>query len=685
MGLNPSLFAQNRITDSLLVLLNDSELDSNRVKLYNDLSWEYFQIDVEKCLYYADEACCLAELLNYPKGKSRAFNLMALGVDLQGNPLESYRLNQESYKIAEQIKDKYLMGSALNDLGIYFSNAGNQEEAIKHYRRSLLLTREAKDTLGLAYVLLNMSISHDILGNEEEAERYLRESTAIGESSNDSKTKVLVLSNLGYSLIQKEEYGKAQEKFSAALEIAREYQYRWDEIQILMGLAVASSRLGHIELALQHDFAALKLAKENNMKLAEMWVYEDLAGTYHDEKDFPRAIESAEMALSLALTMRQIDTELYLYDYLARLNKESKNFEQAYTYLESANELKDSLHTLEQEKRVAELEISYEGKQREVENQLLRVEARENAIVLDKRKTILNLAGMVLGLISLLAIFLFFAYREKNRFNQKLQKEVEDRTVDLKQTIDQLERSNQELEGFAYIASHDLKEPVRNIGSFTNLASRSLQGGKVKEVEEYLCFVKESAEQMYLLIEDVLEFSRVDKVEVESRSVDLMDIVQKIESTLRPMLDDQQAIIARKHLPVVKGDPTQLFILLKNLIENGLKYNQSKRAKVSIRFVADPAGAYHKVIVSDNGIGIPEEYQEQIFGMFKRLHNRSEYKGSGLGLSICKKIMKTMQGDIRLLSTPGEGSTFVLSIPHDRVESLPNASPSAERKVAVDS
>ncbi len=224
-----------------------------------------------------------------------------------------------------------------------------------------------------------------------------------------------------------------------------------------------------------------------------------------------------------------------------------------------------------------------------------------------------------------------------------------------------LQNANKELERFAYVASHDLKTPLRNVNSFLNLIQRKIRKGQTEEISEYLEFAILNAKRMYTLIEDILEFSRFSNGEFAFKNEALNDIIDLTIDNIRDTIHSKNAVIHYTNLPTIYCNKTQMISLFQNLIENGLKYNQSNVPSINITCEDNVKG--YEILISDNGIGIEKRYQDRIFEMFYRLHNQGEYEGSGIGLSSCKKIVTYHGGEIKVKSEIGKGSTFVLSLP----------------------
>ncbi len=231
----------------------------------------------------------------------------------------------------------------------------------------------------------------------------------------------------------------------------------------------------------------------------------------------------------------------------------------------------------------------------------------------------------------------------------------------LKEYTIELEQSNKELERFAYIASHDMKTPLRNIVSFLGLIERKLKNYDDQDVHEFIGFASSNARYMHSLVQDILEFSKISKIENSFVSVDLHQVVLNNINHLSKYIEEKQAMIEFEELPIITVNETQIHQLFQNLIENGIKYNESEQPIVKIYSKQLPDKIC--IIFEDNGIGISENFQDQIFEMFKRLHNNTSYQGTGIGLAICKKIVTIHGGNIYVEKAIPQGSKFIVELP----------------------
>jgi two-component system, NtrC family, sensor kinase len=256
--------------------------------------------------------------------------------------------------------------------------------------------------------------------------------------------------------------------------------------------------------------------------------------------------------------------------------------------------------------------------------------------------------------------------------NMQLEQRVAERTQDLETVQQQLQEyaeklksSNRELTDFAHIVSHDLKAPLRNISSFTQLLDRRFVGVLDERTKEYLTFITDNTRQANRLVDDLLNYAKIDKNLGEPTAVSLENVVESIELLFQSAILERKALIGYDNLPTIEAHKSLIAQLLQNLVNNGLKYNRSTTPiiHISSKMYAD------KIVyqIADNGIGISDTYKTYVFDMFRRLHSQAEYEGTGIGLAFCKRIVETYGGEIWLESTEGVGTTFFFTLPKAKV------------------
>ena len=265
-------------------------------------------------------------------------------------------------------------------------------------------------------------------------------------------------------------------------------------------------------------------------------------------------------------------------------------------------------------------------------------------------------------------------WRSEAQYRDLLENEVEERIKELQRVNEELAKSNNDLEQFAYVASHDLQEPLRKIRIFAGMVEELLNDPE--KAGYYLHKISVSSERMMTLIQDLLNFSRLNRTGQPLEYVSLNEVLAHIRNDLELFIHEKQAVITSEDLPLIKGEPLQLYQLFYNIINNSLKFSNPHVTpritiatrpllpdEVSVFPSLDPSLEYVEILLKDNGIGFAQQYAEQIFTIFQRLNNRQTYTGTGIGLALCKKIVSNHHGHIYAMSKEAEGAAFYVILP----------------------
>lgn len=243
--------------------------------------------------------------------------------------------------------------------------------------------------------------------------------------------------------------------------------------------------------------------------------------------------------------------------------------------------------------------------------------------------------------------------KEKNEQLQKATEELEQKTREL-------ERSNTELEQFAYAASHDLQEPLRAISGFVTLLNKKYAESLDTTGQEYIGYIAKGAERMNLLIQNLLDFSKVNSKKSSVEKVDLTYVLEKVTENLQRRIEESKAALIHSHLPVISANEWHMIQLFQNLISNAIKFRSKRPLQINI--TTEDKGEHFLFSVQDNGIGMDMKNADKIFQVFKRLHTRDEYEGTGIGLATCKRIVESYEGELWVYSEIDKGSTFYFTL-----------------------
>ncbi len=256
--------------------------------------------------------------------------------------------------------------------------------------------------------------------------------------------------------------------------------------------------------------------------------------------------------------------------------------------------------------------------------------------------------------------------------NAELEKRVADRTSELEAANENLLRSNEDLARFAYVASHDLQEPLRTVGSYAGLLARRYEGKLDAQADKYIGFIVSGAKRMQNMVQDLLAYARTGTQQLTFQSVEMKQVVHIAEQNLRVAIAETRARLVCDNLPTIEADEGKLAMVLQNLVSNAIKFRHPERPPV-IEITAGRSGSEWVFSVRDNGIGFDAQYAERIFVIFQRLHRVGEYAGTGIGLAICRRVIEGHGGRIWAESVPGEGSKFSFSIPVHPQKPAPSA------------
>lgn len=520
----------------------------------------------------------------------------------------------QAIELFEQTKQDYHIAACYYALGIVVeANDKNHTKQLAYFEKALPFYIASKDTFRIICAYDAIGSTWSALGNQNKALENSLMAKHLMETNLNKWLEPNVYANLGsYHLILKE-YKQAQDYLEKSyFYYEKGYNspeaFRYEAYRLLgetyLGLGMRA--MGERFLRVTIDYC--KQNPENNPLTKN--VFAALRKLYLSEKNYAKALELEQ-------------------DYNSLLEDASKQA----TLL-----------------RYHRNQILFEVNVRERERQRL-----ESTLKTQNQRN--NLTIFITVLLGALLITLFFLYRQKQRFNKNLEYEVAQKTQALKE-------SNIELDRFVFIASHDLRTPLRNVISFSTLLERKLKNNTDPNIKQYITFIKDYAYHMGNIIDDILDFSKLEQTEKQTEITSLQDAKDQVLKLLSdPIKEKKAVVIVAPELPDVKMERTHLVQLLQNLVENALTYNDKQYPQIRIGIGKEGTDNFAHVFVKDNGIGIEDQYKEKVFDMFARLHTIQEYPGTGLGLAICKKIVSNYGGKIWLESEKNTGSTFHFTLP----------------------
>ncbi len=517
---------------------------------------------------------------------------------------------------------------ALNNLAIYYGVLADYKKAMQYFLEALDKSKSINYRNITAQCLINIGTIYAHFFNYEEA--LARYQTVLNDYGDviETSNRAIVINNVGNIYFGIDNYPEAKASFAEALDLAKKIQYK--EM-----IALAMAQLGRTNTAMNQTEEALVMANEAQKIISDMGDVNgrqinllNLGNINFQKKDFEKAIILTSQGIAAAKRMKDEANEIRGYQSLARIYKELKDFEKALDYQLVYSKSQEKFAKEQLNRQVMDLEIKYAIQEKQKEIEQLTKENQYQGLLLEQKDQI------------------------------------------VKQNA-QLLQANEELRQFAYVASHDLKEPLRMIGSYTQLIFRKHKDVFDEDSTSYYAFVSEGVHRMNNLLDALLRYATIGKTDEEFEEVRLNDAIELAVINLRVRIEETQAIVHIPQLPVVRSIKSLLIQLFQNLISNALKFKKPETQSI-VHISTEEREDEIIVAVKDNGIGIAPEYQKRIFVIFQRLHSRAKFEGTGIGLSICLKIVQRLRGRIWIESEVDKGATFFVALPKMPVDTNTN-------------
>lgn len=654
VGLSNPVDIGNRTLDSLEQLLDTKLSRFNRLDVLHHACKVLYKedSDYEQLYLYAKEGVEIAqELGEIEKGSDLAVWILRANIYLR-----SYDRNPQYYKYLKKLyedgkieKQKYIQ-PLYSEIYSYLDYGKMKEAEQKMAELGELIDRE--NPKQLTYYLDPFIAFKRKSKEHKAAADALKEFVEVCSKIDDPRFTIIALSrNAEFYLEDSINYENSKFYALEALEIVKSENINQYKQSIYLQLAKVYYKLNNIN-SFDEVFSKISIdsfAGNDNIINKEYYTFS--GDIQYKEKDYSAASKNYLKAVQYLETSDFASMEV-LTKKIERCKVRLGEFESAYKYANRLNVLKDSLYNVENIKALKFFESKLRFKDAETERIKL-----ENKIYAQKKSTI------YIGFFSsLILIGLLF-------YNRILDEKVKFRTAALDGKNRELKDSLEELEQFNYIASHDIKEPMRVVSSVTGLIEKKLQKKNDNSFKSEFKLVNDSINQLYTLIEDLSQFIDFKSKAITHQMVDMSTLTTQVSQMLSKLTEETNGKIEFEYLPKIYTSSALLTVVFKNLIENGLKYNNSPVPTVKVSYQA--LESMHQFTFADNGIGIEEKYHGYIFQMFKRLENRKK-KGSGLGLGLVNKSVEKLGGEISLSSSPDKGSTFTISLPQSYLSKSEN-------------
>ncbi len=539
------------------------------------------------------------------------------------DPIKAYKLALQAEELSLRNESQETQANVQLLLIKLLIENGAYQEALEKLIKSLEEFEKQALTDKLAIVYKYLAITYSYFGYYEKQLEFDKKSLRLLNEEQDRIEFLKIYNNLGDSHVKLKQFDKAKEYF--------EYILSQDGLTPDLN-CVALKNLGNVHLKqgnTQKAIAAFEqvitFSKDNDLPVYLTAGYYYLAYIYNDTNQKQLALQFVKKAMENAYPEGKYEKEMLLvkrlYLKLLIACNEKEDIEHLFDNLESLNDkINDSIRSMEASRLKFKLGIT---------------ELIEEKSLLEQRNQQLRLAYRQIGI-------------------QKESLEVQEQ---------RLIKANQELKNFAHVVSHDLKQPLRTISGFVKLLSKEIEEAASEKGQEFMQVITKSANQMQEFIDDILSYTLSDVESGLLEPINISELINQIVENLGHQIKDSQAEIIFQSLPTIKSNKSLLTQVFQNLISNAIKFRKAGETPfITIESSSTPTSTVIKI--SDNGIGIKEEDQQQIFKVFFKLHNRETYQGSGIGLSTVVKVLAKLKGRISVISKHGQGSCFIVELPN---------------------
>ena len=547
--------------------------------------------------------------------------------------------------LAKQIGDLEMVEYSYHGLGAVYDQVGDYDKAIEYYFKSLAIAEERNSIPGVIVTLQNISNTFIKTQNKGQALSNIERAYQLAISTKDSLIIANVLYDHGKILDQIGQHPEALRKHLASLEVYEKVKRKTAIVQSLIEISNVYTNLEQYDKAQEYfqlcfDDYKEYLSNKDNARLynKQGYLFLRLNQPEKAEEAFLKGLKISEKNDFKSVSQEN-------HHALYRIYKELDKKDQALEHLEASNKYLNYIQNTEKSQRIAEVQFQYEVEKSERKIQELQY---------SRNKIFFFGLSFFLGVI---AVFLFYTNNIKVKNNKALLKKNEE----FEEQNRRLEESNLALRQFAYVAAHDLKEPLRNIGSFISLLQKKYGSQFNEEANGYMNFVTNGAKRMNNLLVDLLEFSTLTTQETSNELINIRSVIDEVVGNLQDVIVAKNALIDYPdRMPSVRMKRIHLIQLFQNLISNSLKFVDGQ-PMVNVQYFPEPD--YILLMVEDNGIGINKDYEEKVFLLFQQLDKNRGYEGTGIGLTICKSIVEKYNGQIWFESGPVKGTRFFVRLP----------------------
>ncbi len=699
----------DKLEDQIYNSLGSNLTQMDKITICDSLSYLYLNISNDKSVEYATRALKMAEKKNDSDLLKMPLDMLGTAYFFMDNYEKSINYYQRLLNIYEAAGDDVNRAETLRKIGLSYYHWSKYIEANKYYEDALGIFKQQQDFEGISRTLRGISAIQGHWGEYDEALNSVQDALKFCEEIGDSKGVAMCYNTIGVLYQDIGDYSNALKYFSQSLSSFEETGSLYDIVNMNLHVgdvylnlkdydkaleyffkaqtigknldnkkleSITLSNIGEVyyskedyQTALEYQLKSLKMKEEIGDKKRLAITYVELGKIYHKLGDDKKAIDYLKNGLDIARDINFLYQISKAYEALSMVYYDMGKYKKSLDYYRFYVEIQQKIHSVEKNKAVAELQAKYQLEKKEKENERLR-----HSEQLHKAQITYQWLGIGLSLFVLItAIILTMIYRSKYQQNQKLNvqlslknKEIDNQKNNVQKLNAELKEANSTKDKFFSIVAHDLKNPFNSLIVLTGLLIEEYELFTEQERKEFLQQIKESAENTFSLLQNLLDWSRsqTGKQEINKEVLDMESIASKTIKLLKTNAENKKIKVSY-NIPkgtTAYGDKNMISTVLLNLVSNAIKFT-SENGEVTVSVVSENGKV--EVLVSDTGVGIPGEHLDKLFIIDHKIQTKgtSNEKGTGLGLILCKEFVEKNGGKIWVHSEVGKGSRFHFTLP----------------------
>jgi two-component system, sensor histidine kinase len=668
------LMAQE-LPDSILNKLENASVDTIKVNILNKYAFSVFRSNPDATLKFARQALDISKEQEYLSGQVKALNYIGIAYHILGEFDSARSYYNQSLNIVESTNDKKYEASIHNNLGLLFVHHEYYKLALEHQLKSLGISESLKDTNGLINSYNNIGIIYESMEEYRSSIDFHQNTLKFANQKDNPSAYYNALGNIGINYNYLGIYDSATQflnqatkffiKSEDAYGIAQSYSY-------LSDLYFNESKEDSFLFALNQSNKYANSIGDKNL-IARNLIR---AGKFYQKNhDFPQAREYFETSKDIAQEKDFPKIEMEAYKQLSEIDSSQKNFQKAYYNFKSSVKLKNFLDSKEIQRQLAEMQIIYETKQKDIAILSLQQERELQKLKIRKNKTDINLLLIIVFLSLSGTVVIIFYYIKNRQLNQLLKEqndelakhkenlkdEVEIRTSELKNALIKAEESDKLKTAFLSNISHELRTPLNGIVGFSDLIKETKKSLSIEKLEKYTSILSQSSLQLVKIIEDIVFISRIESksLSINSDIINITEFLQEIKKSYIPSRKDVNFLLhlqENQNITTIFTDKELLKTILIQLLDNAFKFTHKGVVEMGWSFEKEIVIIY----IKDSGIGIHSSKFKDIFKPFIKAHEEKEilYGGNGLGLAIVSGLLRILGLESAIFSSPGNGTEF---------------------------